>query len=52
MNWPTWIVLTVLTCSLAFGGCAPKETNDIRIGVNAEITGSKPTAGDPIAGTG
>ena len=46
MNWPTWIVLTVLTCSLAFGGCAPKETNDIRIGVNAEITGSKPTVGD------
>lgn len=46
MNWPTWIVLTVLTCLLTFGGCAPKETNDIRIGVNAEITGSKPTVGD------
>ncbi|MEJ2071614.1 MAG: ABC transporter substrate-binding protein, partial [Syntrophobacterales bacterium] len=46
MNWPTWIVLAVLTCSLAFGGCASKETNDIRIGVNAEITGSKPTVGD------
>jgi len=46
MNWPTWIVLAALTCSLAFGGCAPKETNDIRVGVNAEITGSKPTVGD------
>ncbi len=25
---------------------SPRETNDIRIGVNAEITGSKPTVGD------
>jgi branched-chain amino acid transport system substrate-binding protein len=46
MNWPTWVVVFCLIGSLALGGCAPKETNDIRIGVNAEITGSKPTVGD------
>ena len=46
MNWPTWMVLVCVTGSLVLGGCAPKETNDIRIGVNAEITGSKPTVGD------
>jgi branched-chain amino acid transport system substrate-binding protein len=46
MNWPTWVVVVCLIGSLALGGCAPKETNDIRIGVNAEITGSKPTVGD------
>jgi branched-chain amino acid transport system substrate-binding protein len=46
MNWPTWMVLVFLTVSLATGGCAPKDANDIRIGVNAELTGSKPTVGD------
>jgi branched-chain amino acid transport system substrate-binding protein len=46
MNWLTWVVVVCLTGPLALGGCAPKETNDIRIGVNAEITGSKPTVGD------
>jgi branched-chain amino acid transport system substrate-binding protein len=46
MNWPTWMVVLCLTGSLVLGGCASKETNDIRIGVNAEITGSKPTVGD------
>jgi branched-chain amino acid transport system substrate-binding protein len=46
MKWPTWMVVVCLTGSLVLGGCASKETNDIRIGVNAEITGSKPTVGD------
>ncbi len=46
MNWPAWTTLVLFTCSLVLGGCAPKESNDIRIGVNAEITGSKPTVGD------
>jgi branched-chain amino acid transport system substrate-binding protein len=46
MNWPTWMVVVCLTGSLVLGGCASKETNDIRIGINAEITGSKPTVGD------
>jgi branched-chain amino acid transport system substrate-binding protein len=46
MNWQTWMVLVFLTGSLALCGCASKDANDIRIGVNAEITGSKPTVGD------
>jgi branched-chain amino acid transport system substrate-binding protein len=46
MNWPTWMVAVCLSGALVLGGCASKETNDIRIGVNAEITGSKPTVGD------
>ena len=46
MNRLTWILLAVLLGLLVWGGCAQKETNDIRVGVNAEITGSKPTVGD------
>ncbi len=45
MNRPTWILLAVLIVLLALGSCAQKETNDIRVGVNAESTGSKPTVG-------
>jgi len=40
------MVAVCLSGALVLGGCASKETNDIRIGVNAEITGSKPTVGD------
>jgi len=46
MKWRTgtvWLAV-VLVCLL--GGCAQKEANEIRIGVNAELTGSKPTVGD------
>lgn len=45
MNRPNWIILAVLIGLVPLGGCAPQETNDIRVGVNAEITGSKPTVG-------
>lgn len=45
MNRPTWILLAVLIVLLALGSCAQKETDDIRVGVNAESTGSKPTVG-------
>jgi len=45
MRWPTWTVLILFAGSLALGGCAEKKADDIRIGVNAEITGSKPTVG-------
>lgn len=45
MNRPTWILLAGLISLLALGGCAQKDTDDIRVGVNAEITGSKPTVG-------
>ncbi len=27
-------------------GCGSQETKEIRVGVNAELTGSKPTVGD------
>ena len=46
MHWSCRIALVVLAGSLAMAGCASKEADDIRIGVNAEITGSKPTVGD------
>jgi branched-chain amino acid transport system substrate-binding protein len=46
MNRLTWTILFWCIGCLALGGCAPKETDDIKVGVNAEITGSKPTVGD------
>jgi branched-chain amino acid transport system substrate-binding protein len=46
MHWSCRIALVVLAGLLAMAGCASKEADDIRIGVNAEITGSKPTVGD------
>lgn len=46
MNRPSWMMLIVCIGSLILFGCAPKETDNIRVGVNAEITGSKPTVGD------
>ncbi len=45
MNRLTWTILVLFFGCLALGGCAPKETDDIKVGVNAEITGSKPTVG-------
>jgi len=45
MRWPIWTVLVLFAGSLVLGGCAEKKADDIRIGVNAEITGSKPTVG-------
>ncbi|MEW6388016.1 MAG: ABC transporter substrate-binding protein [Thermodesulfobacteriota bacterium] len=46
MSWPRGIVIAFLSIIWVLGGCAPKEGNDIRLGVNAELTGSKPTVGD------
>jgi len=41
------IALAILMAAVWLaGGCTPKESNEIRIGVNAELTGSKPTVGD------
>jgi branched-chain amino acid transport system substrate-binding protein len=36
-----WLIALVLTW-----GCGSKEAKDIRVGVNAELTGSKPVVGD------
>jgi branched-chain amino acid transport system substrate-binding protein len=41
-----WALVVFLAFSWLAAGCAPKEENAIRIGVNAELTGSKPTVGD------
>ena len=40
--WP----LIILTLVLCWAGCGPAPENEIRLGVNAELTGSKPTVGD------
>ena len=45
MHRPTWARL-ILGLLLVFGGCAPAPQDEIRLGVNAELTGSKPTVGD------
>jgi branched-chain amino acid transport system substrate-binding protein len=45
MRLPKWTVLACLTMFLLAGACAKKEANEIRLGVNAEITGSKPAVG-------
>jgi len=41
-----WAMIVILMGSWLAAGCAPKEENEIRVGVNAELTGSKPTVGD------
>src|SRR4030042_1511732 len=46
MRWLRWAVVVLLAFSWLAAGCAPKEENVIRLGVNAELTGSKPTVGD------
>jgi branched-chain amino acid transport system substrate-binding protein len=46
MAWQKWGMVIFLVGIWLFGGCAPKEANEIRLGVNAELTGSKPTVGD------
>lgn len=38
--------LIILTLVLCWAGCGPAPENEIRLGVNAELTGSKPTVGD------
>ncbi|MGA9459369.1 MAG: ABC transporter substrate-binding protein, partial [Desulfobaccales bacterium] len=42
--WPLIIILTLALCLAA--GCGRSPDNEIRLGVNAELTGSKPTVGD------
>jgi len=40
--WP----LIILSLVLCWAGCGPAPENEIRLGINAELTGSKPTVGD------
>ena len=39
-------MIVILVGSWLAAGCAPKEENAVCVGVNAELTGSKPTVGD------
>ena len=45
MSLPRWAVIAAVLLFLFTGACAKKETKDIRLGVNAELTGSKPAVG-------
>ena len=42
----TWTVAILLMSLGLTWGCGSQETKEIRVGVNAELTGSKPTVGD------
>ncbi|MFZ5450287.1 MAG: ABC transporter substrate-binding protein [Thermodesulfobacteriota bacterium] len=46
MMWLRWTMAVLLALCWLAAGCASKEENAVRLGVNAEITGSKPTVGD------
>jgi branched-chain amino acid transport system substrate-binding protein len=41
----TWTAAIWLICFSLIWGCGSQESKDIKIGVNAELTGSKPTVG-------
>jgi branched-chain amino acid transport system substrate-binding protein len=43
---PQWLVVLLSLALLPAVGCGRAPGNEIRIGVNAELTGSKPTVGD------
>jgi branched-chain amino acid transport system substrate-binding protein len=45
MIWHKWAVIVLAVIGLV-GGCGPAQQDEIRLGVNAELTGSKPTVGD------
>jgi len=45
MSLPRWAVIAAVLLFLFTGACAKKEAKDIRLGVNAELTGSKPAVG-------
>ncbi|MGQ9688144.1 MAG: ABC transporter substrate-binding protein, partial [Desulfobaccales bacterium] len=46
MQRSTWMIRCLAVGLLLLGGCASQKTDDLRLGINAEITGSKPTVGD------
>lgn len=45
MSWHRWAIVILAVICLVWG-CTPAEQNELRLGVNAELTGSKPTVGD------
>ncbi len=46
MRWQKRAVVILLVGICLIWGCGPGAKDEIRIGVNAELTGSKPTVGD------
>jgi branched-chain amino acid transport system substrate-binding protein len=46
MKWPGLMVILGLLGAVLAGGCGQQAAKEIRLGVNAELTGSKPTVGD------
>jgi branched-chain amino acid transport system substrate-binding protein len=46
MNWHARALVILMAGICALWGCGPGAQDEIRIGVNAELTGSKPTVGD------
>jgi branched-chain amino acid transport system substrate-binding protein len=49
MKKSRWLPLLPLGCLalvLVFSGCVAKSEQEVRLGINAELTGSKPTVGD------
>jgi branched-chain amino acid transport system substrate-binding protein len=45
MRLPQWTIFSCLALFVLTGACAQKEADEIRLGVNAELTGSKPAVG-------
>jgi branched-chain amino acid transport system substrate-binding protein len=45
-GWSHLVALGYLALALVFSGCGAKSENEVRLGINAELTGSKPTVGD------
>jgi branched-chain amino acid transport system substrate-binding protein len=45
-GWPQLVVLGCLAVALISSGCGAKSEQEVRLGINAELTGSKPTVGD------
>jgi branched-chain amino acid transport system substrate-binding protein len=45
-GWSPLLALGCLALVLVFSGCVAKSEQEVRLGINAELTGSKPTVGD------
>jgi branched-chain amino acid transport system substrate-binding protein len=45
-RWPLLVGLGWLAMALITSGCGAKSEQEVRLGINAELTGSKPTVGD------
>ena len=46
LKWTQLIALVSLALAFIVSGCGAKSEQEVRLGINAELTGSKPTVGD------